>query len=110
MQLIDKDTMIKVIPETKENVLEKILNGVWVFRDNPDILKAVLLYVEKGWLSVDVSNLQDPRGTWDACLRIKVSKTIPHHSLLSFIGAIVTKCRPDEMSMESADIIRLWWD
>lgn len=110
MQLIDKNTMIKTIPETKENVLENILNSVWVFRDNPDILKAVLMYVEKGWLAVDVSNLQNTSNTWDACLRIKVNKAMPHYSLLSLIGAMVTKCRPDEMSMESVDVIRFWWD
>lgn len=110
MQLIDKNTMVKVIPETKENVLEKILSGVWVFRDNPDILKAVLLYVENGWMAVDVSNLQSTNNTWDACLRIKVNKSMPHHSLLSIVGAIVTKCRPDEMSMVTEDVLLFWWD
>lgn len=107
MTFIDKTNMVMEIPATKKNVLEDLLKGFWMFAENRHILALLLSYVEDGSISVDVSNLQGKN--WDATFRFKVND-LSAYGLMKLIGPMVTSCRPDELSMSSDGIVRMWWD
>ena len=107
MTFIDNTNMVQEVPAIKKNVLEELLLGFWMFNDHRDLLTLVLKAVKDGSISIDVSNLTTDN--WDATFRFKVND-LSAYGLMRLVGPMVERWRPDELSMSSDNIVRMWWD
>lgn len=108
MKFVDKTTMIKVVPETKVNVLDEAIGVLWFFKENPKFYTRFLSFVESGSITVDISNLQGE--TWDRLLRIKLNSDLSAYGAMQIVSLIVTHTQPREMIMLDKETVQFWFD